>query len=774
MYNFGPINQITNNKLNKNKVNKSDYNNKVSELENNVDELEKDLIIKINNKVEQSNYDLKIEELENKNSLQDSQISQMIQNPGTATEGNSELLNIRVGYDGKNYDTAGNAVREQISDLNNSLNTPFTILNAYLNFEPSTRTISLVETHSLEKGKMQFACPKILTNIEQTVTIQTTGLPITLPDSRGYYLCFDIENYIFSYFLYSDYKSLKNRNLIPLVFLYDTRYMLLNLSADSFYISGEVSYPERIEFNKKINSLELKESSTLVLFDGAINFDPLSRTLSLINFFDFLEPNEVQLGCPKLTNIGSVRVIVSGLPITLPDGRGYYLCFNIENYNFFIVKYDEVYNLTSKDIPLVFIYGSKYSILDLAIDNFYVSNQPWYISRKTISSFLNAPFSILNAYINYDPNTRTASLVKTYGVDKNKIQFVCPKIVQEVSKTATIDVTGLPITLPDYYGYYLCFNVKTCEFSIILFSQINNLFQEGLVPLVFLYGSRYMLLNLSPDSFYVSGEIAYPTMSNINDKIDSKLEEINNKTDKKTIDSMLKNLINFNEEPFKIVLGGDSITHGVGGSGFAQDGETIINNFKRNTNGYCWAKLFKEYIENNYNATVTNNACTGTNSSFWNNNKATLIPSDTDLFILTIGTNDRNTSISNPATKETILTRYEDNLKSIVNYCNNLNINIILVSPIPASEANENLESSSTIRLTKMFEMQGIVQKVAESFNMEYINLYNLLYYYYWIKDLNFEDYFADGLHPNDSMYKTMFYLYLYGLGLAPTYKPVE
>ena len=32
MYNFGPINQITNNKLNKNKVDKVDYNNKVSEL----------------------------------------------------------------------------------------------------------------------------------------------------------------------------------------------------------------------------------------------------------------------------------------------------------------------------------------------------------------------------------------------------------------------------------------------------------------------------------------------------------------------------------------------------------------------------------------------------------------------------------------------------------------------------------------------------------------------------------------------------------------------
>ena len=35
----------------------------------------------------------------------------MIQNPGTATEGNAELLDIRIGADGINYNSAGNAVR---------------------------------------------------------------------------------------------------------------------------------------------------------------------------------------------------------------------------------------------------------------------------------------------------------------------------------------------------------------------------------------------------------------------------------------------------------------------------------------------------------------------------------------------------------------------------------------------------------------------------------------------------------------------------------------
>ena len=47
----------------------------------------------------------------------------------------------------------------------------------------------------------------------------------------------------------------------------------------------------------------------------------------------------------------------------------------------------------------------------------------------------------------------------------------------------------------------------------------------------------------------------------------------------------------------RIKLLGDSITHGVGGTGFCQDGEPIVQNFARNPNGFCWAKLLKEYLE---------------------------------------------------------------------------------------------------------------------------------------------------------------------------------
>ena len=104
----------------------------------------------------------------------------------------------------------------------------------------------------------------------------------------------------------------------------------------------------------------------------------------------------------------------------------------------------------------------------------------------------------------------------------------------------------------------------------------------------------------------------------------------------KIINNILKS-----KENVKIKLLGDSITHGVGGTGFEQDGQRITDGFARNPNGYCWAKLFKEYMEKKYNCTVINNACTGTNIQFIIERFDELVKDD-DLVICTIGTNNRH------------------------------------------------------------------------------------------------------------------------------------
>lgn len=239
----------------------------------------------------------------------------------------------------------------------------------------------------------------------------------------------------------------------------------------------------------------------------------------------------------------------------------------------------------------------------------------------------------------------------------------------------------------------------------------------------------------------------------------------------------VEGITNFADAPFKIVLGGDSITAGQGGTGYSATGSEIATidgtTYRRNDNGYCWANSFKSYIESNYNATVTNNGISGMDSSFWNLNKSVLIPADTDLFILMIGANDRHsTNVQNPATLRLKLTRYYNNLYEIIRYCDANNIKIILMSPIPSSHDNEQ-NGDGYVRVAHEFQWNGVITKLAAFYGMEYINLYNRIYMYALTRNENFESYLTDGLHPNDTGYRVMYYQILDGLGLAPHFDPI-
>lgn len=97
-----------------------------------------------------------------------------------------------------------------------------------------------------------------------------------------------------------------------------------------------------------------------------------------------------------------------------------------------------------------------------------------------------------------------------------------------------------------------------------------------------------------------------------------------------------------NKQSFTIKLLGDSITHGSGGSNFAQDGYSFIEGFARNTRGYCWANLFKEYMENKYPCTVINNGANGARIQFILDNFETLVDDTDDIIICMIGTNNRH------------------------------------------------------------------------------------------------------------------------------------
>lgn len=297
---------------------------------------------------------------------------------------------------------------------------------------------------------------------------------------------------------------------------------------------------------------------------------------------------------------------------------------------------------------------------------------------------------------------------------------------------------------------YVVLNAGTKTFS--LKGRNDSLALDDFVLLAF-YGSEIMNISVENSKF--------PRM----------------KTDSvKSINDFFAGMFNRTGTPFKIVLGGDSITHGVGGTGFSQNGETIIGNYKRNPDGYCWANLFKSYIEANYNATVLNNGVTGTYSWWWDGYKATLIPAGTDLFILTLGTNQRIKSEGrNGTTHDEQLTNYYTQMKSILDYCTSINVPVLLCSSIPATAANEEQTSGGEpLYPSHVFEYNGVLQRLASEYNMAYFNLYDAFYYYAQQNNLDFATMLPDGLHPNDATYRIMFYLYLKGFNLAPSYVPVS
>ena len=390
----------------------------------------------------------------------------------------------------------------------------------------------------------------------------------------------------------------------------------------------------------------------------------------------------------------------------------------------------------------------------------------------------NANDYILVAYIKYKIYPVSLSPLDFYENGFNKYANIRDKgLLQTIGSNVIVDMVNGSVTLPatnfykndNTYGYLILSaltNEKTIDIALsssVLRFVCYNITDQTLRVVERQYQFKtdeYCLFGVC------SGEVIPIEINPACVTYEKGLDT----TSLITVNDMLSPMFN-NDKSFKIVLGGDSITHGVGGTGFSQDGDVILSTssrtWYRNTSGYCWAKLFKEHIEDNYKAIVTNNGCSGSNSDIWNDNKETLIPSDTDLCILTIGTNDRNAR-DGVTTKAEALSNYYDNITSIVKYCHSNNIDIILVSPIPASSENE-----AEDRLCHIYELNGILQKVASENNIEYINLYSEIYYHMLDHKLSLNDYLGDGLHPNDSGYKLMYYKYMKLLNLAPSYVEV-
>ena len=213
-------------------------------------------------------------------------------------------------------------------------------------------------------------------------------------------------------------------------------------------------------------------------------------------------------------------------------------------------------------------------------------------------------------------------------------------------------------------------------------------------------------------------------------------------------------------KPVRIKLLGDSITHGVGGTGFAQNGDPIIEGFARNPDGHCWANLLKAYMEDRFDCVVNNNACTGTDIEFILKNFEKLVENDDDLVICMIGTNNRHQFFVDAPkhTPEEHLEGFYQNILRLHRRFLEEGKRVIFMAGTPASAENEK-DGEDYWRLFHMADVCAAYKKASEERGFPLISLYDLFLDYCKAEKITVDSLLCDGLHPSDTGYEVMFKL---------------
>ncbi len=222
------------------------------------------------------------------------------------------------------------------------------------------------------------------------------------------------------------------------------------------------------------------------------------------------------------------------------------------------------------------------------------------------------------------------------------------------------------------------------------------------------------------------------------------------------------------DHTIRIKLLGDSITHGVGGSGFQQDGEPITAGFARNPGGYCWANLFRDYMEAQYDCRVINNACTGTSIEFILHHFDELVSEDDDIILCTIGTNNRHQyfSTGEKHTKREHMEQFYRNILALHTKFLEAGKDVIFIANIPASASNE-LDGPDYWRIFHMNDVNDLYLKASVECGFPMISFYEAFMEYCEEYNITIDSLLADGLHPSNEGHRIMFRLLMRELGLA-------
>ena len=193
-----------------------------------------------------------------------------------------------------------------------------------------------------------------------------------------------------------------------------------------------------------------------------------------------------------------------------------------------------------------------------------------------------------------------------------------------------------------------------------------------------------------------------------------------------------------------IVLLGDSITDGIGGTGYNGSYSSAPST---NTEGYCWANAFKKFVEERYGIPVRNMGMFGTTMSTQTERALEFLTKE-DFVIWLTGTNDRNGYGS-----------YKKNIRSYLEAVRKKCSGILLVSSAPSTEEDED---ASAVNMQKMDE----IAMCAAAGNVPFLSMYQAFIQYCDRRDIDISECFADHVHPSDFGYYVMFQLLCENLGL--------
>ncbi len=198
----------------------------------------------------------------------------------------------------------------------------------------------------------------------------------------------------------------------------------------------------------------------------------------------------------------------------------------------------------------------------------------------------------------------------------------------------------------------------------------------------------------------------------------------------------------------KILLLGDSITDGYGGTGYNGSQSATPST---NTTGYCWANAFKKLLESKYNVTVDNCGAYGSTLVEQQEIFTNLVENGGyDLIIFLTGTNNR--------VSEHTYNQYKNKLASVIEWMKGY-AEVLVMNNIPGTADGEAQQPYG------MDDIANIAISVSDVPDY-YVNLYELFIEYCDVKGIDMTTLYNDWTHPNDAGYQVMFKLICSAIGV--------